>query len=47
MNSKTVGTCPLCGRKIVKFNNVPLTAFCWGPVTKPHKEWRKVLSKAS
>lgn len=27
---KAVGRCPICGRYPGWFNDVPLTAFCWG-----------------
>lgn len=34
-----VGPCPKCGKKEgFWYNDVPLKAFCWGTVEKPHKE---------
>lgn len=38
-----IGKCCKCGQEFTWFNNVPLTAYCWGPgtledATKEHKE---------
>lgn len=38
-----VGVCPKCRREITWFNNIPLTAYCWGTEAEPHKEWRKIV----
>ena len=43
--NKVIGVCPRCGNDKLKYNNVPLTAYCWGPESKPHKQWSKVVPK--
>ena len=40
---ESVGTCPVCGRTPVWFNNVPLTAYCWGSETFEHPECRRIV----
>ena len=35
---KAVGKCPKCGQLPTWFNNVPLTAYCWGPENAEHEE---------
>jgi hypothetical protein len=35
---KAVGRCPLCNRIPMWFNNIPLTAYCWGPPENEHEE---------
>lgn len=41
--NKSVGPCPKCGRKEHWFNNVPLTAYCYGPEENPHPEVSRVV----
>ena len=36
---KAVGACPECGSMRHWYNNVPLTAYCWGTSDNPHEEW--------
>lgn len=43
--NKTIGPCPYCGSKKHWYNDVPLRAFCFGSIKKPHKEWHKKLPK--
>jgi hypothetical protein len=31
-----VGPCPICGRTIDWFNDVPLKAYCWGVMDDEH-----------
>ena len=38
-----VGNCPVCGKLPDWFNNVPLTAYCWGQVGVEHQEARRVV----
>lgn len=38
---KAVGRCPICGRYPGWFNDVPLTAFCWGPAGPRNHEKRE------
>lgn len=38
---EAVGRCPTCGRIPTWFNDVPLTAFCWGEPTDEHTEMRR------
>ena len=38
---KAVGNCPMCGRVPTWFNDVPLTAFCWGEPEQEHQEVRR------
>jgi len=38
-----VGKCPHCHEYPTWFNDVPLTAFCWGSSTKEHREWSRVI----
>jgi len=40
---KAVGNCPVCGKPPRWFNNVPLTAYCWGTEQDEHSEARKVV----
>lgn len=42
---KAVGKCPHCSQYPTWFNNVPLTAYCWGTEEEPHEEWEKVVPK--
>ena len=41
--SKKMGKCPICGNKQLWFNDLPIKAFCYGPESKPHKEWSKMV----
>jgi hypothetical protein len=44
IRQKAVGRCPHCGDYPTWFNDVPLTAFCWGPDEEnEHEEWNKVI----
>ena len=39
-----VGKCPRCRQYPTWFNDVPLTAFCWGQSPdEEHREWHKVV----
>ena len=39
-----VGKCPHCRQYPTWFNDVPLTAFCWGwSPDEEHREWHKVV----
>ena len=38
-----VGPCPRCGMVPTKFNNIPLTAYCWGPEDNPHPEMTRII----
>lgn len=39
-----VGKCPHCHQYPTRFNDVPLTAFCWGrSPDEEHREWHKVV----
>ena len=42
---KAVGPCPKCGRggEHLWFNNVPLTAYCWGAEGDEHPELSRVV----
>lgn len=40
---KAVGKCPRCKQYPTWFNNVPLTAYCWGTEEEPHEDWEKVV----
>jgi len=42
---KSVGKCPYCNQYPFWFNNIPLTAYCYGTKEKPHKEWKKIVPK--
>lgn len=40
----SVGPCPKCGAlERLWFNNVPLTAYCWGSEEKPHCELVRIV----
>ena len=41
----SVGSCPKCGKsgENLWFNDVPLTAFCWGEEGKEHAECSRVV----
>ncbi len=43
----SVPVCPHCGQKPHWFNNIPLTAFCWGTESDPHREWRCIVPERS
>jgi len=40
---KSLGACPICGKKKWWFNDVPLAGFCWGTKENPHKQVKIVL----
>ena len=40
---KAVGRCPICGKYPTWFNDIPLTAYCWGTEEDEHEEWNKVI----
>lgn len=42
---KSVGKCPICGKQIDWFNDIPLYGFCWGTKDKPHKEFKILVPK--
>lgn len=41
--NRAVGPCLKCGAKEHWYNNVPLTAYCYGSETHPHCEVSKVV----
>jgi hypothetical protein len=39
----SVGLCPVCGLMPTWFNNVPLTAYCWGSDSNPHPGMERIV----
>jgi hypothetical protein len=45
--SELVDPCPVCGRRITWFNDIPLRGFCWGTPDNEHEEYSVVVCKRS
>jgi len=43
--TKFVMKCGRCGKEITWFNDVPLTAFCYGTEEKEHACWHKIVPR--
>ena len=46
-HQKAVGRCPKCGRYPTWFNDIPLTAYCYGPENRPHPVMERVVPGAA